>query len=51
MEKQEQLEPELWDFEKDGLYCGWYERQEFEKNCIDKAIKKVEASLSTSDND
>ena len=41
MEKDKILEPEFWDFNKDGLFCGWYERKPSEKNCIDKALRKL----------
>jgi len=37
----DKLEPEFWDFHKDGLYCGWYKQKPQVKNCIDIALRKL----------
>lgn len=36
----EHLEPDSWDFNKDGLYI-WPSKKKDEKRCIDKALKKL----------
>lgn len=38
----DKLEPDSWDSDRDGLYCGWYKRRAVKKNEIDRAIKAVE---------
>lgn len=41
MEKDEKLEPDNWDFHKEGLYTQWYESKPIIRNEIDTAMKKV----------
>lgn len=38
---KEVLEPEFWNFEKDGLFCDWFPRKPIVKNEIDTALKKL----------
>lgn len=42
LKTMEKLEPDMWDFDKDGLYIDWLPRRPVENNEIDKAIKKIE---------
>ena len=41
MEKDEQLEPWDWDFDKEGLFIPYQEKPKLPKNCIDLALKKI----------
>lgn len=41
MTNSEDFEPFDWDFNKDGLYIFKTKPIQREKNCIDKALKKI----------